>query len=288
MEFEIALKDRVGAFAANEMINSEAELKKFKDACKLGNYQFLVKICGKSKKFTFGDAMVTSCKFGNLKLFKALLNNINTVNYSDDEFQQCLNYACDGNFSELVKYILSSVNFEFDYHVINYKSLAVLQAIGKNANHRKAFLDSCSSGDKSFFKHCLTFISQIELSEQEHEELIKQAVYNVCSVDNYRFVKYVLSKLECKTQQSFNAGLLSACENGLPVIVELMLFRYRPTNINECTDAIRCNLYDDQYIEIYNLLQLVNTKGYDGYEYESGNDSEPESENESEPESENE
>lgn len=83
-----------------------------------------------------------------------------------------------------------------------------------------------------------------------------------------------------KTQQSFNAGLLSACENGLPVIVELMLFRYRPTNINECIDAIRCNLYDDQYIEIYNLLQLVNTKGYDGYEYESGNDSEPESENE--------
>ena len=133
MEFEIALKDRVGAFAANEMINSEAELKKFKDACKLGNYQFLVKICGKSKKFTFGDAMVTSCKIGNLKLFRALLNNINTVNYSDDEFQQCLNYACDGNFSELVKYILSSVNFEFDYHVINYKSLAVLQAIGKNA-----------------------------------------------------------------------------------------------------------------------------------------------------------
>lgn len=55
----------------------------------------------------------------------------------------------------------------------------------------------------------------------------------------------------------YNAGLLSACENGLLNIVEFIL-EYRPTNLDECINEIRCNLYDDNYIDIYNLLEYIN------------------------------
>jgi hypothetical protein len=199
-----------------------------------------------------------------LKLFKYLLNNVDTVNYSDEEFQQCLNNASKENYPELVKSIITLVNFEFDYSIINYNSLTNLQTIEScvesKVDYRKAFLDSCLSEDKTFFDYCFSKISI-------DQELAQKAVYNVCSIDNNKdFAKYVLSVVcNDKTDVSvYNAGLLSACENGLLNIVEFIL-EYRPTNLDECINEIRCNLYDDNYIDIYNLLEYINKEGYDGY-----------------------
>lgn len=58
-----SLKDRIGLFAANEMIKAEKDQEKFNNACKSGNYQMLKKMCFENK-FTFGDALVTCCKYG--------------------------------------------------------------------------------------------------------------------------------------------------------------------------------------------------------------------------------
>lgn len=258
MEFKF-LKDKVGEFAAKEMIDIDNENDKFSNACKTGNIQILDKMFT-TKKITQGDALVESCKHGNLKLFKILLSK--NTNFSNEEFQNCLYNAVENDYPELVKYILNTINFEFDYSTLNYKSFRILNTIesikADKVNYKKCFIDSCLSEDIAFFNYCFDKV----IEKRYIEDCIEEAAKCAC-LGNTKFAIYVLSKLMNYNNQDtmYNACLLSACEVGNIKLVELIL-KYKPTNIDACINEIKYNLCDENYVLIYNLLQYIRDNGY--------------------------
>jgi hypothetical protein len=277
MDF-LSLKDRIGEFAANEMKHVEKQTKKFDDACKAGNIQ-IVKNMFITDNFSPGDALIRSCKHGNLKFFGKLVNTINTVNFSNEEFQECLNNACENNYPQLVKYIIVTINTEFDYSKINYKNLDILLAIesctdiSPKIDYKKCLFDASSSNDQPLFDYSFN-----KLCEPLDTQTIQKIMNTACFVSDpcIDFIKHLLQKIyTCNEVPTdvYNSGLLSACEIGNLELVEWLLEKH-PTNINECLNEIRCNLYDEIYVTIYNLLKYIKDNGYSESEYDPDSDSE--------------